>query len=138
MLYYWCKKENIARVCFNGWFREFCQIMREETNSLKLKYSKDLNHKSVFQDKDASEELSYLHEHFVLSNYKATKNVAIICKHFYLNNIINECKTNAGITVVNDQPVIVINDNIHNFINDIGIKDCYLTCFLVQNSVNPL
>ena len=46
---------------------------------------------------------------------------AIICKHFYLNNIINECKTNAGMTVVNDQPVIVINDNIHNFINDIGI-----------------
>ena len=50
------------------------------------------------------------------------KNVAIICKHFYLNNIINGFKTHVGITVVNDQPVIVINDNIHNFINDIGIK----------------
>ena len=47
-----------------------------------------------------------------------------ICKHFYLNNIINECKTNVGITVGNDQPVILIeiNDTIHNFINDIGIK----------------
>ena len=52
----------------------------------------------------------------------ASSILLIICKHFYLNNIINECKTNVGITAVNDQPVIEINDNIHIFINDIGIK----------------
>ena len=74
MLDSWCKKEGIAQICFNGWFSEFCQIMREETNGLKLRYSKDLNHKSVFKDKDASEVLSY----FVFCPINKATNVAII------------------------------------------------------------
>ena len=67
---------------------------------------------------------SYLHEHFVFCPIDKATNVAIICKHFYLNNIINERKTNVGITVGNDQHVILIeiNDNIHNFINILVIK----------------
>ena len=47
---------------------------------------------------------------------KATKNVAIICKQFYLNSILEECKTNDGIADVTDKSVEVINDSIHNLL----------------------
>ena len=64
-----------------------------------------------------------MHKYFVLCPIdKATKNVAIICKQFYLNNILEECETNNGIAVVTDKSVELINNCIHSFIKYIGIK----------------
>ena len=123
MLDLWCSKEKIPLICLDGWFNEFCKILSEETVKLKVRYSKDIRHKSVFKNQESKKELEYLHKYFVLCPIdKATKNVAIICKQFYLNNILEECETNNGITVVTDKSVELINNCIHSFIKDIGIK----------------
>ena len=100
MLDLWCSKEKIPRICLDGWFNEFCKILSEETVKLKVRYSKDIRHKSVFKNQESKKELEYLQKYFVLCPIdKATKNVAIICKQFYLNNILEECETNNGIAL---------------------------------------
>ena len=50
----WSKKEKVDSACLNGWFDEFCDIVKKETEALKLKYPKKLNRKSVFKDDEES------------------------------------------------------------------------------------
>ena len=51
---------------------------------------------SVFSDPSVEVELEYFHKYFVICPVdKASKNVAIICKRFYLDTILNECMTNS-------------------------------------------
>ena len=110
----WSKKEKIDITCLNGWFYEFCDIVKKETEALKVKYPKDLKRKSVFKDAEACEELDFIREYFVLCPVdKATKNVAIICKQYYLNDIVQECQSNEGIdNVSGEREISDINKNI--------------------------
>ena len=120
----WGKKEKLDVVCFKGWFHEFCNLVKKETELLKLKYTKMTKRKSVFNDNEASEELEFIKQHFVLCPVdKATKNVAIICKNYYLNDIVEECQKNDGIEDVSDQCCVTdINKTIYDFMEVAGIK----------------
>ena len=95
MLDLWSKKEGICVQCFDGWKLRFKQIVLEDINKLKVKYNLNYNVKSVFSDNDLSTELDYFHKFFVLCPIdKASKNVAVICKKYYIETIINECRLN--------------------------------------------
>ena len=111
----WCNKENVAQDCISAWFQEFVAIVTEETDNLKNKYVNDLRRSSIFNNSNASRELKYLHEHFIFCPIdKATKNVAIICKKYYIDNILEECKNNTGINISNLN-VEIINKNVTKF-----------------------
>ena len=83
-----------------------------------------MKRKSAFKDNMACEELEFIKQHFVLCPVdKATKNVAIICKNYYLNDIVKECQTNEGIEDVSDQCIVSdINKAIYDFMKVAGIK----------------
>ena len=91
----WSNKEYFSVDCFNGWRNRLDELVLNEINKLKLKYSINHNKLSVFSDKSVKAELSYFHKYFVLCPIdKASKNIAVICKRFYLETILNECYTN--------------------------------------------
>ena len=120
----WSKKEKIDSTCLNGWLNEFINIVKRETETLKLRYSFKLQQKSVFRIDEACKELEFIRKHFVLCPVdKATKNVAIICKQYYLSNIIHECQSNEGIDEVSgDREINDINRVIYEFLEEVGIK----------------
>ena len=78
----------------------------------------------MFRIDEACKELEFIRKHFVLCPVdKATKNVAIICKQYYLSNIILECQSNEGINEVSgDKEISDINRVIYKFLEEVGIK----------------
>ena len=94
----WSSKEQVPLENLNGWYIEFERLMCLQTADLKSRYSKGLKQQSVFEDKLVIEELDFFKAHFVLCPVdKASKNVAIICRNFYISNILDECSDNSGI-----------------------------------------
>ena len=65
-------------------------------------------------------ELKYFHEHFVLCPVdKASKNIAIICKKYYIETILNECMKNTlSYCHVEDTGLDDIGNEIKEFIKD--------------------
>jgi hypothetical protein len=95
MIKLWSNKEGVCVECFDGWKVRFKEIVLEDINMLKAKYNLNYHVKSAFSDNDLNTELNYFHEFFVLCPIdKASKNVAIICKKYYVETIINECRLN--------------------------------------------
>ena len=99
-------------------------MVKRETGAFKLRYPFKLQQKSVFRIDEACQELEFIRKHFVLCPVdKATKNVAIICKQYYLSNIIHECQSNEGIDEVSGEKEINdINRVIYEFLEEVGIK----------------
>lgn len=120
----WSRKEKIDSACLNGWFNEFSDIIKKVTKDLKINYSKQLKRESVFNNVEACKELAFIRKYFVLCPVdKATKNVAIICKQYYLSDILQECQSNEGIDDVSgEHEVRDINRDIFKFMEDVGIK----------------
>lgn len=121
----WSKKENVPVSTLQAWYVELCDLLNAETNNLKTRYSKCIKQRSIFSIPDVKLELEFLKKHFVLCPVdKATKNVAIICKRFYMDCLLNECKSNSGILNICKDNVSTINSDIlsfmnkHNFISD--------------------
>ena len=55
----------------------------------------------MFNNVEACKELAFIRKYFVLCPVdKATKNVAIICKQYYLSDILQECQSNEGILMM--------------------------------------
>ena len=80
----------------------------------------------MFKDNEACGESQLIKQQFVLCSVdinKVTKNVAIICKNYYLNDIVKECQTNEGIVDVSDQCIVIdTNKVIYDFMKVSGIK----------------
>ena len=94
----WSEKEKVALVCFDGWKEKFRELLVNAVNCLKERYKRNMNSDlvSVFSDPAVEAELEYFHKYFVICPVdKASKNVAIICKRFYLDTLLDECMTNS-------------------------------------------
>ena len=95
-VYNWSNKEKVALVCFDGWKSRFRELLTDMVNCLKQKYSHSSKEISVFSIPSVKTELEYFHKYFVICPVdKASKNVSIICKRFYLEPILNECIDNS-------------------------------------------
>ena len=92
----WADKEHFNTSCFEGWKSKFIELLESSFCKLKLKYRTRVRTcDSVFDDPSASEELDFFHKHFVLCPVdKASKNIAIICKKYYMNTLLHECMNN--------------------------------------------
>ena len=92
----WNEKEKVALVCFDGWKEKFRELLTDAVDCLIKRYKRSSDVVSVFSDPSVEAELEYFHKYFVICPVdKASKNVAIICKRFYLDTILNECMTNS-------------------------------------------
>ena len=92
----WSDKEKVALVCFDEWRERFGELLTDTVNCLKQQYKRNSNVVSVFADPLVEAELEYFYKCFVICPVdKASKNVAIICKRYYLETILNECMTNS-------------------------------------------
>ena len=91
----WSNKEHIALGCFSGWKHRLIELLTEEVNNLELRYQVKRKVTSVFSDSDVKTELQHIRKYFVICPIdKATKNIAIICKRYYLKTILGECMNN--------------------------------------------
>ena len=74
---------------------ELTELLTDMVNCLKQKYSHSSKEISIFSIPSVKIELEYFHKYFVICPVdKASKNVSIICKRFYLETILNECIDN--------------------------------------------
>ena len=93
----WADKEQLDKACFEGWKLKFKELLYQSICSLKLKYSNHRKVNSIFDNVSVKDELEYFHNHFVLCPVdKAAKNIAIICKYFYVENLLRECTLNTA------------------------------------------
>ena len=91
----WSNKEKLPKLCFNGWKQRFIGLLVDTINELKVKHNRIKKVSSVFADPSVKTELEYFKKYFVICPVdKANKNVAIICKSYYLSKILNECVNN--------------------------------------------
>ena len=92
----WADKEHFNVSCFKGWTNKFKDLLYESIHDLKEKYSPQLRKVgSAFNDAAVKKELAYFHTHFVLCPIdKAAKNIAVVCKRYYLNTLLQECMNN--------------------------------------------
>lgn len=91
----WSLKEKLPVACFQGWVNKFKDLLDNEIKDLKIRYRVNRKLRSVFSDPDVKAELDYFHKYFVICPVdKATKNISIICKHFYISTVLNECMNN--------------------------------------------
>ena len=92
----WADKEHFDKSCFDGWRVKFEELLETNISNLKEKYRNPRIKCSIFDDPEVKEELNYFHEHFVLCPVdKAAKNIAIVCKQFYLKTLLDECMNNS-------------------------------------------
>ena len=90
----WSKKSKIAVGCFNEWLSIVKDMIKVRIDKLKVRYVFP-KYTSVFSDPQCSAILKKLKENFILVPVdKAPRNIAIICKRFYMTVLINEINTN--------------------------------------------
>ena len=123
----WSSKEGLPESTFNEWIVEFEKLLNEEITKLKMRYKfKLVKHSSVFNDAKVKEELDNIHQNFVLCPVdKAPKNLAVICKRYYLDTLYKECNSSSERfekSVVNDDNIV----NVHkNYMGEVGLgTDC--------------
>jgi len=121
----WCKKEHVDIQVLLDWKHTLLQHVQDRINTLRMKYkSKSMyaNNDMVdlFNDKEVNHALNILHENYVVVNAdKASNNIIIMCKKYYLECMINELGLN------NDDhkntTYIKIDDTINNIVNNHNI-----------------
>lgn len=94
----WSKKEGVALTCFLEWKSRLKELIVDDIKCLEKRYNlnkSSYKFSSVFKDYKVKEELESLHDKFVFCPVdKASKNVAIVCKKYYLSTILSECLEN--------------------------------------------
>ena len=97
MISSWSKKEGLPLKCFLGWKLRFEELLEADIKSLEKRYNlTKVKFSSVFKNDSVKKELNSLHDKFVFCPVdKATKNVAIVCKKYYLSKILSECVGNS-------------------------------------------
>ena len=94
----WSTSEGVGISVFNEWFVLFDELLVQQISQLKCRYRNKLaTYKSVFCIDEAKRELDVLHKYFVFCSVdKASKNLAIICKRYYIDTLLKECMDNAS------------------------------------------
>ena len=83
-------KYKINKQEFNNWYNTIILKVSERTNHLQSKF-KPQQTKQILKDRNALNSLHQLHDRFVLVPIdKASNNVAIICKKFYVHRLLQE------------------------------------------------
>ena len=121
----WADKEHFNTSCFEGWKYKFIELLESSFCNLKLKYRTRVRKcDSIFDDPSASEELNFFHKHFVLCPVdKASKNIAIICKEYYMNTLMHECLNNTlSYCKIENISIDDICTGIKDFMNDMKIN----------------
>ena len=110
-------KYNLTEESFQAWKNEIISNVRRKVNHLKFwKVSQPV--KPVLKDPDVKEYLAELHSKFVLVPIdKASNNIAIICKRFYINKLLSEVglsgNPNNTYQISDKNPNDIIATNIH-------------------------
>lgn len=122
----------------NQEFKQFrvkvLEKVKLEISMLKRRYNRDTdNFTPVLKDHGANEELIRIHDSYVLTSVdKASKNISIICKRFYLQSIYNELfNTNTDENVYErfDGTLEAAIKEHHDFCLSIGMKNIMLQDF---------
>ena len=108
-------KYNISVENFSAWKTKILQLTNQRINVLKSKKVPSAT-KPILEDEEALSSLSELHRKFVIVPIdKATNNVAIICKRFYVQKLLNEVgipgNTSSTYKMSERNPDDVIGDN---------------------------
>ena len=110
-------KYNLPADSFHAWHNEIVKNVRSKVNNLKSrKVSQPV--KQVLKDPDVKSYLTDLHSKFVLVPIdKASNNVAIICKRFYIEKLLFEVglcgNPNDAYQISDINPSNIIDNNIH-------------------------
>ncbi|CAF0815261.1 unnamed protein product, partial [Didymodactylos carnosus] len=88
------KKEKLAKILFREWKTELLQLVTDRIKQLRkqrVNYRAYSLYKPKLKQQCIIDELKALHEKYVLVPIdEASKNVAVICKRFYLEKILAE------------------------------------------------
>ena len=127
------EREHIAIEKFREFKIKVKDKVKIEVNLNKQRYKRAKNAVPVLKDPGAAKELKRLHNEYVLTSVdKASKNVGIICKRFYLESIYKELHNidpNNQIYQLRDiDPERAIREH-HVFSKSIGMKDIDLEGF---------
>ena len=116
----WADSEQYDVQCFIGWKNKFINLLEETVSNLRNRYISSKKYRSVFKDPTVVEDLNYFQKHFVICPVdKASKNIAIICKKFYCETILNECLCNEkSYCQVTDRNTSDICSDIRKFVKD--------------------
>ena len=96
MISEWSDKKHLSRYLFNHYEIIILEKVEEQIELCKRRYSDSkTSFVPVLKDASALKELNKLHENYVLTPVdKASKNIAIPCKQFYLETIYRELYNN--------------------------------------------
>ena len=89
MISEWSDEKHLSRYTFNHYETTILEKVEEQIELCKRRYSDSKSSfVPVLKDASALKELNKLHENYVLTPVdKASKNIAITCKQFYLKTI---------------------------------------------------
>ena len=90
----WSNKEKVAQECFDEWIVGVMELAEKRVDHLRSKY-KVVPYRSVFSRAASSKCLEDLKEKYVLVPVdKASKNISVICKRYYMKVLIDEVTKN--------------------------------------------
>jgi hypothetical protein len=91
----WSIKEKLAPQLFNEWYVNVIHLVRTRINDMTDRYRLP-KYQSVFDIPEAAECLEEVKKNFVLVPVdKAAKNIAVICKQFYMKVLLEEMESNS-------------------------------------------
>ena len=87
----WAQSEEVDVKLFDEWKCKVFEDVKSKVLTLKKTEAKRARHKSILHSKPVKNYLEKLHQHFVLvPTDKASNNVAIVCKKFYIQQSLKE------------------------------------------------
>ena len=120
--------------CFKAWKSNILEHL--DTNLSKCK---EYHYYSVLKDADVKAELSQLHDDFVLTPVdKASNNVAIVCKRYYLDVMSSEIENSPTFELVSDDSAAFLDDiqtKLSNLKLDMNLKIPYLYATVKMHKV---
>ena len=85
----WAKKEDVELDILSKWIKSIGDVVKRKIR--QLKHSVSTRSESIFRDPDGVQELSPLHENFVIApTDKASNNYTFVCKKNYVDIMIKE------------------------------------------------
>ena len=90
----WSEKEKLAVQVFSAWRCSVLKLVRDRLETMSNRYYFP-GYQSVFSNPASATCLEYLQDSFVLVPVdKASKNIALICKRFYMTTLLEELDSN--------------------------------------------
>ena len=88
----WAKSENMPIEAFQEWKIKCLEMVRIRLNKIFYQNKNKNSDCSVFGRRDVRSYLESFHKDFVITSIdKTTSNVGVVCKKFYIKNILEEC-----------------------------------------------